>query len=270
MKLAINYSPASAKLYRQGAITIDAFKVPDWPNLVDEASMICAPAVHFSLQAGTGTLAHTDWKLIDRLLAATATPYVNLHLEAHTQDYPGVPADTIDPDQTNQVFENLLQDIRVVVNRYGPERVIAENIPYHGKHGEHVRPCVEPAIINRLLEQTNCGLLLDISHARISAHTLGLSDQEYLNQLPTQRIREMHIAGVHWLPDGGLQDHLAMLEDDWRLLDWVLEQIKNKAWGQPWMLAFEYGGVGSVFAWRSDADIIADQVPRLYAKVHPA
>jgi uncharacterized protein (UPF0276 family) len=267
MKLAINYSPASAELYKQGAIVIDAFKVPDWPNLVEEASTICPPAVHFSLQAGTGILANSDWRLIDRLLASTATPYVNVHLEAHKQDYPGVPAETSDPSLFNLIVENLLQDIRVVVNRYGAERVIAENIPYHGVNCEHLRPCVEPAIIYRLLEETGCGLLLDISHARISAHALGLSDKEYLSQLPTERIREMHIAGVHSLPDG-LQDHLSMLEDDWRMLDWVLERIRLKEWSQPWMLAFEYGGVGSVFAWRSDPAVIAEQVPRLYAMVH--
>jgi hypothetical protein len=110
---------------------------------------------------------------------------------------------------------------------------------------------------------------LDISHARITAHSLGLSDEEYLSQLPTVRIREMHIAGVHTLPGGELQDHLAMLDDDWSLLAWVLARIRLKEWGQPWLLAFEYGGVGSVFAWRSDPLVIAEQVPRLYTMVHP-
>jgi uncharacterized protein (UPF0276 family) len=266
MKLAINYSPAAAELYRQGSIIVDAFKVPDWPDLVEEAGAISLPAVHFSLQAGNGKLDQTDWKLIERLLAKTATPYINLHLEAHAQNYPDVPVNTNDPYQTTLVFERLLQDIKIVVNRYGPERVIAENIPYHGLSCEHLRPCVQPAIICRLLEETGCGLLLDISHARISAHSLGLSDREYLNQLPTDRIRELHFAGVHTLPNG-LQDHLSILADDWTLLEWALERIQRKEWSQPWMLAFEYGGVGSTFAWRTDPAVIASQVPRLYELV---
>jgi hypothetical protein len=90
---------------------------------------------------------------------------------------------------------------------------------------------------------------------------------QHVSQLPTDRIREMHIAGVHTLPDG-LQDHLSMLEGDWSLLEWVLERIQRKEWSRPWMLAFEYGGVGSIFAWRSDPAIIAEQIPRLYAMVH--
>jgi uncharacterized protein (UPF0276 family) len=267
MKLAINYSPASAELYRKGAITIDAFKVPDWPNLVAEASAICTPAVHFSLQAGSGKLAQSDWKLIDKLLATTATPYVNLHLDAHKNDFPGIPLDTTEAAHKELVFERLLQDTMAVVSRYGAERVIAENVPYKGGDGDYLRPCGEPDLIRRVVEQAGCGLLLDISHARLSAHYLGIPETEYLAQLPTQRIREMHIAGVHTLPDG-LQDHLSMLEDDWNRLAWVLERIQRKEWSQPWMLAFEYGGVGSIFAWRSDAAVIAEQVPRLYAMVH--
>lgn len=267
MKLAINYSPASAELYRQGAIVIDAFKVPDWPNLVEEAGRLCPPSVHFSLQAGSGMLEQSDWKLIDRLLAETSTPYVNLHLDAHKNDFPEIPLDTTDPTHAEMVFERLHLDTMVVVNRYGAERVIAENVPYHAQSGEYLRPGVEPELITRLLNETGCGLLLDISHARISAHSLGLDDKEYLNQLPTDRIREMHIAGVHTLPDS-LQDHLSMLADDWKLLEWVLERIQRKEWSQPWMLAFEYGGVGSIFAWRSDPSVIQEQVPWLYEMVH--
>ena len=267
MNLAINYSPAAAELFRQGQIYVDSFKVPDWPDLVAEARTLRPPAVHFSLQAGSGKLAQTDWRLVDRLLAETATPFVNLHLDAHQNDFPGIPRDTIEPQHRALVFERFYQDIMTVVKRYGPERVIAENVPFHSAKGEYLRPGAEAAIIHRLIEETGCGLLLDISHARISAHYLGLSDKEYISQLPTHRIRELHFAGVHSLP-GGLQDHLAILPDDWALLEWALERIQLHEWSRPWMLAFEYGGVGAPFAWRTDPAVIASQVPRLYALVH--
>ncbi len=267
MRLAINYSHSSARLTREGAIVIDAFKVPDWPNLVEEAKLILPPAVHFSLQAGSGRMEETDWKLIDRLLAETSSPYVNLHLDPHKNDFPGIPLDTTDPAHAEMVFERFWKDTMAVVRRYGADRVIAENVPYHTHNGEYLRPGVEPELITRLLNETGCGLLLDISHARISAHSLGMGDKDYLNQLPTDRIREMHIAGVHTLPDR-LQDHLSMLDDDWQLLEWVLQRIRCEEWSKPWMLAFEYGGVGSTFSWRSDPRVIQEQVPRLYEMVH--
>jgi hypothetical protein len=34
------------------------------------------------------------------------------------------------------------------------------------------------------------------------------------------------------------------------------------------VVSFEYGGVGPVFADRSEAAVIAEQVPRLYEMVH--
>jgi len=267
MKLAINYSPAAAELMQKGAIRIDAFKVPDWPDLVEEARRVCPPAVHFSLQGGSGKLAETNWKLVDQLRASTATPYVNLHLDAHKDDFPGIPLGTTAPEHREMVYERLLKDTMAVVSRYGAERVIAENVPYKAEEGVYLRPGAEPALISRLVAETGCGLLLDISHARLAAHYMGIPEKEYLAQLPTGHVREMHIAGVHALEDGW-RDHLSMLDDDWEILAWVLERIKAKEWSQPWLLAFEYGGVGSIFAWRSDPEVIAAQVPRLYAMVH--
>ena len=267
MRLAINYSPAAAELVLKGAIAIDAFKVPDWPSLVAEAGKICSPAVHFSLQGGSGKLAETNWKLIDSLLANTATPYINLHLDAHKNDFPGIPLGTTAPEHREIVYERLRRDTMAVVSRYGAERVIAENVPYKAEDGEYLRPGAEPALISQLVTETGCGLLLDISHARLAAHYMGIPQKEYLEQLPTGRSREMQIAGVDgW--KGGWQDGLSMLEDDWELLAWVLERIRRKEWSQPWLLAFEYGGVGPIFAWRSEPEIMAAQVPRLYAMVH--
>jgi hypothetical protein len=76
----------------------------------------------------------------------------------------------------------------------------------------------------------------------------------------------MHFAGIHHL-DGQMIDHLSILEEDWHRLDWVLDRIRSGEWSQPWMLALEYGGVGTVFDWRSDPMVIADQVPRLLEKL---
>lgn len=266
MKLAINYSLAAAALYRQGKIVVDAFKVPDWPELVAEARRLCPPAVHFTLLAGDGRLAQADWSLVERLLAETATPYINVHIEAHARDYPGIPAEATEQSLIEPVLDNLRSDIQCVVSRYGAERVIAENIPYHGAGSDHLRACVDPRVITSVLEETGCGLLLDIAHARISAHYLGMTDTEYLEALPVQRLREMHFAGLHTTPDG-LQDHLSVLPEDWKLLEWVLGRIRSTAWAAPWMLAFEYGGVGAPFAWRTDPAVIAGQVPRLYEMV---
>jgi hypothetical protein len=95
---------------------------------------------------------------------------------------------------------------------------------------------------------------------------MGMDHKQYFSRLPVCQVKEMHFAGIHNL-NGQLSDHLSILKEDWHKLDWVLGHIQSGEWSQPWMLAFEYGGVGVEFEWRSDPRVIADQVPRLLEKL---
>jgi uncharacterized protein (UPF0276 family) len=264
MLLAINYSTQAASLVKEKRIQLDRFKCPDWPEMIAEASQIRPVAVHFTLAAGRGKLYKTDWKLVEHLLVETDTPYVNLHLEPHVNDFPGIDPD--DPAQDEPVIEQMVADIRLAAQRFGPERVIVENVPYRGRGYKVLRPAVLPEVITQMLGATGCNLLLDISHARIAAHSLEMDEREYMSRLPVQRLCELHFTGLHNL-DGQLQDHLEILDTDWPVLDWVLDQIRTGEWKKPWMLAFEYGGVGEKFAWRSNPQVIAAQAPQLYERI---
>jgi uncharacterized protein (UPF0276 family) len=269
MKFAINYSTQAADLLRQGKIQVERFKCPDWPDMIAEASQICPVALHVNLKAGRGKLAEADWARLEGFLEQTGTPYINLHLEARREDFPEMPVDTTDPGHQEQVIEQIIADLRLAVKHFGAERVIGENVPYRAQLGKVLRPAVEPAAIRRALEETSCGLLLDTAHARITAHSLGVDERDYMAQLPVERLRELHFTGVHDL-DGYWQDHLPALEADWLALDWVLERIRSGEWPRPWLLAFEYGGVGEKFAGRSDPQVMTDQVPRLFASIKAA
>lgn len=268
MKFSLNYSHQAVPFVQAGQIQIDFFKCPDWPDLIAEARTHRPVAVHFNLVAGSGLLAQRiNWQHVEHWLEETHTPYVNLHLEPRLEDYPGCLVDTPRREQYNQVVERLTQDVQAVVQHFGAERVIVENVPYRGPAGKVMRPAVEPAVLRQLLSDTGCGLLLDISHARIAAHTLNIAPYDYMQELPVQQLCELHFTGLH-LQDGRLEDHLPVLETDWPVLQWVLHKIQLGEWRRPWMLAFEYGGVGERFAWRSDAHVIATQAPRLYDLVH--
>lgn len=264
MLFAINYSPEAASLVRENRILIDRFKCPDWPDMIAEAIQIRPVAVHFTLAAGRNRLPKADWKLVEHLLKMTSTPFVNLHLEPHINDFPGI--DPENPEQDERVVEQMLAEIHQVAQRFGPERVIVENVPYRGKGYKVLRPAVLPEVITQVLDATGCGLLLDIPHARIAAHHLGIDEREYISRMPLHRLRELHYTGLHNL-DGYLQDHLEVLDTDWPILDWAIEQIRTFKWKPPWMLAFEYGGVGEKFAQRSESQVIATQVPLIYNRV---
>jgi uncharacterized protein (UPF0276 family) len=264
MNFAINYSSQAAGLLSEGSIELDYFKTPDWPWMVLEASRLRPVAVHFTLKAGDGKLKSTNWEKVARLLEQTGTPFVNLHFEPSVAEFSGVSADTDHPLHRQQVIDRMLSDLSAVGAVFGPEHVILENVPYRGPTDKVLRLAVDPEVISQLVKASGCGLLLDISHARIAAHSLKMDARAYMSQLPVDCLRELHFTGLHTL-NGGLQDHLEALETDWPYLEWVLERIRLKEWAKPWLLAFEYGGIGEKFAWRTDAQVIQDQVPRLYA-----
>ncbi len=267
---ALNYSPQAVALLQAGRIAIDRFKCPPWPELIAAARPHRPVAVHFELRAGAAEPPAVDWDEIAAFAADTGTPTINLHLGASRADYPDIPPDSTAPAHLDRVAAAFLRDVRAAVDRFGPGRVIVENVPYHAGQGQILRAAVEPSVIGRVVAETGCGLLLDVSHGVIAAHYMSWPAQEYLAALPVERLHELHITGIQQREDGRLQDHLELDTEDWAIFGWVLDNIAVGAWPAPWLVAFEYGGVGPLFEWRSEQRVIAEQVPRLAALVHQA
>ncbi len=295
MKLAVNYSRPLAALVRSGRITVDRYKCPAWDGLVAEANAAHPTYVHFPLRVGLGggTTLDTEanvpiqWETrVEALRAQTDTPFVNLHVKATAADYPSIPAETTDPAHADWLLERFIDDVTSVTARYGAENVMVENGNIDG--GDNLRPGYLPETLTRIVESTGCGLLLDISHAVIAADHIGMDIHDYLAALPVAHLREIHVTGVHQIDEawqekmrrlgvneatigrfaGRLQDHLPMTDPDWELLDWVLGHIQCGAWGTPWAISFEYGGIGGMWEALVDAEVLESQVPRLYAMVH--
>jgi uncharacterized protein (UPF0276 family) len=266
MKLALNYSPAAEQLLREGQVQIDCFKCPDWPDLVDRAQQSRPVYVHFGLDAGNRSLGSTNWHALGELRARTDTPYANIHLNATVNAFPELPVDACEPSHLSAVTTSFIEDVSVLVDRFGAASVIIENVIYRGQEGNVLYPSIAPEVITKVVEATGCGLLLDTAHARMSALYLGVSPQEYISRLPIQSLRELHITGVQH--DGvRWRDSMPMTAEDWAVAEWVLPKIRSGAWPDPWIVAFEYGGVGPKFEWRTDAQVLAAQVPRLHALV---
>jgi uncharacterized protein (UPF0276 family) len=293
MKLAVNYSHPAAELLRMGKIQVDCFKCPAWPDLVATVQDMHPVYVHFPLKVGLGigdavdteTGQPADWDKVETLLSQTGTPLVNLHLAPSTRDYPDIPVDTVDPVHIEMLTERMIKDIDGVVERFGAERVVVEND--HDSRGRHLRPAFLPDVICRVVQETGCGLLFDVSHARLAAHHLELNAREYIQALPTAYVREIHITGIQrfegrWIDlaqrigieadvvqhfAGQLIDHLPMTEEDWKFATWSMELAHSGAWGQPWIVTFEYGGVSALYQAVTDVDVLAEQIPRLYTLV---
>lgn len=75
-----------------------------------------------------------------------------------------------------------------------------ENVSYY------VSPKVdfpEAEFVSAVLEEADCGLLLDVNNVYVNSVNHGYDPIEYIKQLPVERVTYLHIAG-HYVEDDGL------------------------------------------------------------------
>jgi uncharacterized protein len=259
-QLTVNYSPESSQLLEAGVIQFDRYKLPDWPHLIAEVQGRHPFYVHFSLSAGRRPSVPPDWGWIREILAASDTPFVNLHLDAPAD------LDPLDDFYAQQVVGWMIADVEQACRQVGADRVVVENPPWQNTLEPWLLTPALPEVTHNVLQETGCHFLLDLAHAAISAHSAGIPVQDWISSLPIKHLVEMHITGIHSY-NGYLRDHLGMTPTDWALFDWALANIKLGAWHTPAFISFEYGGFGSIFRWRSDPAVLQRDVPQLLSRI---
>jgi len=260
MQLAVNYSLPLARLIKDDSIRVDLIKCPDWEGMLDEASLYGPITIHFDLKAGLGRTFGLNFERIKAFKEKTATPHVNTHLVAPPN------FDHTDPIERSKINTLWREEISQMTDYFGPTGVALEHFPFTEKT-PHLRYATDSQVFTNVIRDTNCMLLLDLAHARITANALGIDVKKYISNLPVDRLVEMHITGTKFY-NGVLEDHFELDEEDWALLEWALSRIRSGAWRKPEILAFEYGGIGEVFVWRTKQDVLREQVPRLNEAVH--
>lgn len=261
MNFALNYSHPAAELIRANKIDVDLFKCPDWPNVIAAARELRPVYVHFPINAGSPSFAGVDWHKVESMAGNTNTPFINVHISPQLKDYPGL-RDSSDESEVLRVRERVIGDVGAVVRRFGAERVMIEMVPYGNPAEGFFGPATCPDMICDVCRETGCGLLLDVSHCRITARVLGQDARAFVERMPVDRLRELHVTGLGW-QETILKDHRPMTAEDWVEFDWMMGRIRSGAWARPWCVACEYGGVGPQMAKISDPEVIAEQVPRM-------
>lgn len=263
MNFAINYSPQAAGLVREGVVAVDWFKCPDLPGVAAEAAAVRPAYVHFPLRAGRGLIDDATLDHVEAVLAETDTPYVNIHLTPWAGDFDDMPVDTRDGAHARLLTERMLDDVLRLVERFGAERVIAENGMWDPSPEWQIpAAALDAQVISRIVREAACGFVLDVAHAAASARYLGQDERAYLLALPVGRLAELHVSGLRHR-EGRWEDHFALSEADFALTQWAVDHVRSGDWPVSWTMTFEYGGVRPSLVGRSDADVIARQVPRL-------
>jgi uncharacterized protein (UPF0276 family) len=171
-----------------------------------------------------------------------------------------------------QARDNIVRNARMLAERL-PVPLILENVPLFPNWAHlHI---AEPEFIREVIERVDCGLLLDLAHARVTATLLGCDPTAYLQRLPLDRVVELHLSGPRpikelsarrqtwfWenahsvadrLPVDGetlVDVHETLREEDYALLAWTLDHARPKA------VTIEY---------YFDADLLEAQLVRLGA-----
>jgi hypothetical protein len=259
MKLAVNYSNSLIRLLKEKAVKIDLIKCPDWEGMLAEAQPYGQITLHFDLEVGLENTFKADFSRIRELLEGTGTPHVNTHLV--TPRY----FDPEDPAELEKINALWRREIQIMSDHLGADVVALEHHPCTTAN-LHIRPAADPAIFSQVIQDTGCMFLLDLAHARITADNFNIDVKDYIRALPLERLVELHITGIK-THNGVLTDHFELGGGDWAIFRWALEEIHAGHWRKPEIVAFEYGGIGQTFVWRTEYNVLKEQVPLLYEMV---
>lgn len=151
----------------------------------------------------------------------------------------------------DRALANIIRNARALAGAIDVP-LLLENIPLFPNMA-HLHVC-EPEFISVVIRETGSDMLLDLAHARVSAHVLGYDVYDYLSQLPLDRVVELHLSGprklvevdadrqtqvrreaaeiAHILPfsdDHLIDAHEPMREEDYRILEWTLARATPRA-----------------------------------------
>ena len=117
---------------------------------------------------------------------------------------------------TEQAVRYVAARIRQVQNFLG-QRIAVEHVSYYAAPQQEM---AEIDFINAVLEEADCGLLLDVNNLWVNSINHNYDARAFLHALPLQRVMYCHIAG-HYdeAPDLKIDTHgSAVIEPVWQLL----------------------------------------------------
>lgn len=124
---------------------------------------------------------------------------------------------------TSQTAKRIAERVREAAERLEKSMAV-ENVSYYVTLGRNALDEVD--FIRDILERADCGLLLDLNNLDVNAKNHGFDSWAWLEQIPLERVVEIHVAGPELWPNGLLIDtHGTPVRDSvFDLLRWVVER----------------------------------------------
>jgi hypothetical protein len=249
MKLAVNFSDALLALLKENPdLPIDYIKVPTepFPACFEQyfVGKTFRPLLSHVNQPDVLDLLHIDKEkrinipLLTKILELSSPLHLSTHVNSKIDYFPEFAPSQHwnDPKLADSIKTRFLEAVRIYQANFQVPLII-ENFPYYSFAYE-CRIGSEPEFISELCMAADCGFLLDISHARVSADFLKMDVLQYLDLLPLQLTKEIHVSGTLKFEGAGFlwDAHTELEKFDYDLINYVLQKA------DPVIITIEYGG----------------------------
>jgi uncharacterized protein (UPF0276 family) len=106
--------------------------------------------------------------------------------------------------------------------------IAVENVSSYAEF--HVSEMTEWQFLNEVVEQADCGILLDVNNIYVSSRNHGFDPYEYLNSVPAERVAQIHIAGHSRFRKYILDTHdHPVIDPVWKLYEYAISRIGSTA-----------------------------------------
>src|SRR4051812_34148726 len=138
-----------------------------------------------------GRLNREHMKRLKALVKRTKTPFLSDHLCWGSVD--GTYShDLLPMPYTFAAAQNTAQNIREAQD-YLEVPICVENVSSYAEF--HVSEMTEWEFLSEVVEEADCGILLDVNNIYVSSQNHGFDPYAYIDGVPHERVGQIHIAG---------------------------------------------------------------------------
>lgn len=211
----------------------------DWLEIISENFMVDGgrplaileqilehyPVIQHGVSLYLGSTDPLNWpylKKLKLLIQKTKTPFLSDHLCWGSVD--GTYShDLLPMPYTFEAVLHTASRIRAVQD-YLEIPVCVENVSSYAEF--HASQMTEWQFLTEVSERADCGILLDVNNIYVSASNHGFDPYNYLNNIPLERVAQIHVAGHTKMENYLLDTHEGPVIDEvWQLYAHVINQI---------------------------------------------
>jgi uncharacterized protein len=159
---------------------------------------------------------------LKKLVKRTNTPWLTDHLCWGSVDG-SYSHDLLPMPYTFEAARKTAQKIREVRD-FLEVPIAVENVSSYAEY--HVSEMTEWEFLNEVVEEADCGVLLDVNNIYVSSRNHNFDPLDYVNSVPAERVAQIHIAGHSKYEKFILDTHdHPVIDPVWQLYSRAIERI---------------------------------------------